>query len=77
MRGTAGCPKAPQIALSASELEAFGATSPGEERADTAVLYAVFRTGAELIVLPQDRMRLTDGVGVLLRYQDDLSTAAQ
>ncbi|MFD8427775.1 baeRF2 domain-containing protein [Streptomyces coelicoflavus] len=67
----------PQIALSASELEAFGAMSPSEKPTDTALLYAAFRTGTELIVLPQGRIPLTGGVGVLLRYQDDRNTTAQ
>ncbi|MGW0205818.1 hypothetical protein ACWDZ8_08295 [Streptomyces sp. NPDC003233] len=32
------------------------------------MLYAAVRTGAELIVLPPDRIDVTDGLGVLLRY---------
>lgn len=59
-----------RIARSAAELEAFGVTSPREEPADAALLQAAVRTGAELIVLPADRIPLSDGVGVLLRYPD-------
>ncbi|MEV5491995.1 hypothetical protein AB0L47_29140 [Streptomyces bobili] len=59
-----------QIALSAADLEAFGVTSPQEEPADAALLYAAHRTGAELVVPPPDRVPSADGVGVLLRYQD-------
>ncbi|MFF4689748.1 hypothetical protein [Streptomyces sp. NPDC001307] len=59
----------PQIALSASDLETFGASAVQEEPAVAALLYAAVRTGAELIVLPPDRVEVTDGVGVLLRYR--------
>ncbi|MFE7644196.1 baeRF2 domain-containing protein [Streptomyces phaeoluteigriseus] len=58
-----------QIALSASDLEAFGVTSPREEPADAALLYAAHGTGAELVVPPPDRVPSADGVGVLLRYR--------
>lgn len=60
-----------QIAMSAAELEAFGASGPQEEPADTALLHAALRTGAELVVLPpDDDTPLADGVGVVLRYRD-------
>ncbi|MBX9399067.1 hypothetical protein K4749_37205 [Streptomyces sp. TRM72054] len=59
-----------QIALSAPELEAFGASGVREEPAGAVLLHAALRTGAELIVLLPDETPLTDGVGVLLRYQD-------
>ncbi|MGW1811215.1 baeRF2 domain-containing protein [Streptomyces sp. NPDC002078] len=58
----------PQIALSAADLETFGATAVEEEPALMALLYAAVRTGAELIVLPPDRIDVADGLGVLLRY---------
>ncbi|MGP4043907.1 baeRF2 domain-containing protein [Streptomyces sp. 2A115] len=67
----------PQIAMSAADLEAFGVTSFREEPADAALLHAVVRTGAELIVLPPDRIPLTDGVGVLLRYRYAPAQSAQ
>jgi hypothetical protein len=59
-----------QIARSAAELEACGVTGVREEPADAALLQAAVRTGAELIVLPPDRVPLPGGVGVLLRYRD-------
>ncbi|CAL9657896.1 hypothetical protein SUDANB176_06871 [Streptomyces sp. enrichment culture] len=59
-----------QIALSAPELKAFGASGVREEPAEAVLLHAALRTGAELIVLPPDETPLTDGVGVLLRYRD-------
>ncbi|CAL9663711.1 hypothetical protein SUDANB105_07131 [Streptomyces sp. enrichment culture] len=59
-----------QIAVSAAELEAYGTLSVHEEPADAALLAAAVRTGAELIVPPSDRVPLTDGIGVVLRYRD-------
>ncbi|MFI9344723.1 hypothetical protein ACIG0D_26170 [Streptomyces sp. NPDC052773] len=59
-----------QIALSAAELEAYGTPSVHEEPAGAALLAAAVRTGAELIVPPSDRVPLTDGIGVVLRYRD-------
>ncbi|WP_037868937.1 hypothetical protein [Streptomyces sp. NRRL S-813] len=60
-----------QIALSAAELEVFGAIGLREEPADTALLHAALRTGADLVVLPpDDDTPLADGVGVVLRYRD-------
>ena len=59
-----------QVALSAEELEAFGVKSVRDQAADAALLHAAARTGAELIVLDPDRVPLTDGVGVLLRYRE-------
>lgn len=65
-----------RIALSAAELEAYGTPSVHEEPADAALLAAAVRTGAELIVPPSDRVPLTDGIGVVLRYSDpaDMTT---
>jgi hypothetical protein len=66
-----------QIALSAEELGALGATLVHPEPAGAALLYAAARTGADLIVPPPDRPGLADGVGVLLRYRDPADTAPQ
>ncbi|WP_033319298.1 hypothetical protein [Streptomyces yerevanensis] len=65
-----------QLALSAEELEAFGVKSVRDRPADAALLYATARTGAELIVVDSDRVPLTDGVGVLLRYREPGDMAA-
>jgi hypothetical protein len=70
-------PDSGQIARSAAELEAFGVTSVRAEPADAALLQAAVRTGAELIVLPPDRVSLPGGVGVLLRYQDARGTGVR
>lgn len=65
-----------RIAWSAEELEAFGASELREEPADTALLHAVLRTGAELVVLPpDDDIPPADGLGVVLRYQDVVDLA--
>ncbi|MGC9541304.1 hypothetical protein [Streptomyces sp. UG1] len=57
-----------QVALSATDLETFGATGYEEQPADAALLYAAVATGAELIVVPRQETPLEDGIGVLLRY---------
>ncbi|MBC2907039.1 hypothetical protein [Streptomyces cupreus] len=57
-----------QIALSADDLQTFGATGHEEQPAGAALLYATVTTGAELIVVPRDETPLEDGIGVLLRY---------
>lgn len=57
-----------QVALSAADLETFGATRYEEQPADAALLYAAVATGAELIVVPRKETPLEDGIGVLLRY---------
>jgi hypothetical protein len=57
-----------QIALSAADLQTFGATGYEEQPADAALLYAAVTTGAELIVVPRHETPLDDGIGVLLRY---------
>ncbi|EKX65265.1 hypothetical protein PV416_09305 [Streptomyces ipomoeae] len=65
-----------EIAFSAQELVAFGASTVLEEPADTALLHATLRTGADLVVLPPDETPLADGVGVVLRYHDVEDLAA-
>ncbi|MFG2025963.1 hypothetical protein [Streptomyces sp. NPDC048825] len=65
-----------QVAMSAEELKAFGATSVRAQPAGAALLHATARTGAELIVVDPDRVPLADGVGVLLRYREPGDMAA-
>ncbi|MFC9909982.1 hypothetical protein [Streptomyces sp. NPDC127197] len=57
-----------QIALSAADLQTFGATGYEKQPADAALLHAAVTTGAELIVVPRQQTPLEDGIGVLLRY---------
>ncbi|GGU70990.1 hypothetical protein GCM10010211_40890 [Streptomyces albospinus] len=52
----------------AADLGPYGALGFGEGPAGAAVIRAAVRTGAGLIVVPQDQLPLTDGLGALLRY---------
>ncbi|MFI7300977.1 hypothetical protein [Streptomyces sp. NPDC050121] len=59
-----------QIAMSAADLESFGVLGFQEEQPGAALIRALVRTGAELVVVPREELPLEDGVGVLLRYTD-------
>ncbi|MFH8773687.1 cupredoxin domain-containing protein [Streptomyces sp. NPDC017958] len=59
-----------QIALSSAELESFGVLGFQEEPPGAALIRALVRTGAELVVVSREELPLEDGVGVLLRYTD-------
>lgn len=59
-----------QIALSSADLESFGVLGFQEESPGAALIRALVRTGAELVVVPRAEMPLEDGVGALLRYTD-------
>ncbi|MEU6810117.1 hypothetical protein ABZ920_14180 [Streptomyces sp. NPDC046831] len=61
-------PEPTHIALSAEELEAFGAPAVAQEPADALLIRAAAHTGAELVVVPYEELALDDGVGALLRY---------
>ncbi|MFI9724142.1 hypothetical protein ACIHFE_31620 [Streptomyces sp. NPDC052396] len=57
-----------QIGLSGADLEPYGVLSFREGPAGAAVIRAVVRTGAQLVVVPQHELPLADGIGALLRY---------
>jgi hypothetical protein len=59
-----------RIALTGDEAASLGMTGAQPQPAASALLHAIVRTGAELVVLPPDDTLLTDGVGVVLRYRD-------
>ncbi|MFF4550163.1 hypothetical protein [Streptomyces sp. NPDC001435] len=59
-----------QIALSSAELESFGVLGFQEEPPGAALVRALIRTGADLVVVPREELPLEDGVGALLRYTD-------
>ncbi|WKX69153.1 hypothetical protein [Streptomyces sp. XD-27] len=59
-----------EIALSPAELESFGVLGFQEGPAGAALIRALVRTGAELVVVPRTELPLVEGVGVLLRYTD-------
>ncbi|WP_324784613.1 hypothetical protein [Streptomyces sp. H51] len=66
-------PKPGQLALAEQELRSYGIREVSEERADTALARAVVGTRAELVVVPEQELRLSEGVGVLLRYAEPAS----
>lgn len=63
-------PEPSQLALTEQELRSYGIQDIREERADAALTRALVDTKAELVVVPEQQLRLHDGVGVLLRYAD-------
>ncbi|WP_310725008.1 hypothetical protein [Streptomyces sp. N2A] len=65
-------PEPGQLALTESDLRVYGVTTVREERADAALTRALVGTGAELVLVPEEQLRLREGVGVLLRYADAL-----
>ncbi|GGS02888.1 hypothetical protein GCM10010269_47240 [Streptomyces humidus] len=68
-------PKPGQLALTEQELRSYGIQDVREERADAALARALVGTRAELVVVPEQQLRLSEGVGVLLRYADPASRA--
>lgn len=63
-------PRPTQLALAEEELVSWGVRAPREEPADEALVRALVGTAAELVVVPEDELRLDEGVGALLRYAD-------
>ncbi|NXY93247.1 hypothetical protein HYE82_02240, partial [Streptomyces sp. BR123] len=59
-----------QLALTEEELVSCGVRAPREEAADEALLRALVGTAAELVVVPEEELRLGGGIGALLRYAD-------
>ncbi|MET8942777.1 hypothetical protein ABZX30_04090 [Streptomyces sp. NPDC004542] len=68
-------PEPGQLALTEEELRTYGVRDVHGERADAALTRALVGTKAELVVVPERRVRLREGVGVLLRYADPASPA--
>ncbi|KUL38959.1 hypothetical protein ADL22_16485 [Streptomyces sp. NRRL F-4489] len=63
-------PEPAQLALTEGELRSYGVGPVRRERADAALARALVGTGAELVLVPERRLRLRDGAGALLRYAD-------
>lgn len=63
-------PQPIQLALTEDQLSAFGVETRRQERADAALVRALVGTGAELVLVPENELRLHEGVGALLRYTD-------
>ncbi|MEU8976538.1 hypothetical protein AB0D11_46630 [Streptomyces monashensis] len=68
-------PESGQLALAEQELRSYGIGEVSEERADAALARALVGTRAELVVVPEQELWLSEGVGVLLRYADPASRA--
>lgn len=61
-------PEATHLAVTDGELHDMGVPEPFAERADAVLVRALAGTDAELHVVPPEELKLTDGVGALLRY---------
>jgi hypothetical protein len=59
-----------RIALSDTDLESFGVLGFPEASPGAALIRALVRTGAELVVVEREELPMEGGVGVLLRYTD-------
>lgn len=68
-------PEPGQLALTEEELRSYGVGDAHEERTDAALTRALVGTRAELVVVPEQRVRLREGVGALLRYAGPASRA--
>ncbi|MEU9380867.1 hypothetical protein AB0D38_07690 [Streptomyces sp. NPDC048279] len=63
-------PEPGQLALAEQELRSYGIREVTEEQAGTALARALVGSRAELVVVPEQELCLSEGVGVLLRYAD-------
>ncbi|MCZ0985338.1 hypothetical protein [Streptomyces diastatochromogenes] len=63
-------PEPGQLALAEQELRSYGVQDVREERADAVLTRALVGTRAELVLVPEQQVRLYEGVGVLLRYTE-------
>ncbi|TQN32541.1 peptide subunit release factor 1 (eRF1) [Haloactinospora alba] len=59
-----------QLAPSEQELRDLGAERPVRERADAALVRAAVGTSADFVFVPEDKARMRDGLGALLRFSD-------
>ena len=63
-------PEPGQLALTEQELRSYGIQDVREERADAVLTRALVGTRAELVLVPEQQVKLHEGVGVLLRYAE-------
>ncbi|MEU7638992.1 hypothetical protein [Streptomyces sp. NPDC039016] len=68
-------PEPAQLALSEAELRSYGVRTVRREQVDAALARALVGTGAELVLVPERRLRLRDGTGALLRYADSAASS--
>ncbi|MEU6131769.1 hypothetical protein ABZ805_21560 [Saccharopolyspora sp. NPDC047091] len=59
-----------QVALHERELTDMGVSSPGSAPASAAVVWSAAGTDADLVLVDPDEVKLTDGIGAVLRYTD-------
>jgi hypothetical protein len=64
------------IAVDAQTLRESGVDEPQQVRADAALLRAIVGTGADLVLVSPDEVRLTHGIGAVLRYPDGATAAS-
>ncbi|MDA0567527.1 hypothetical protein LG943_24865 [Streptomonospora sp. S1-112] len=63
-------PEGARIALSEREVIDLGAEEVLEEDAAPVLIRAAAQTGAQLVFVPEEKLRLEDGLGALLRFSD-------
>ncbi len=61
-------PEPTQLALFEEDLRNNGVEAPMRDRADAALIRALVGTNARIVVVPQNELELTDGVGAVLRF---------
>jgi hypothetical protein len=64
-------PEPLQVGLDRQELEAMGVESPQQDRFDSALVRALAGTSAGLLITPNAHHYVQDGIGALLRYDDE------
>jgi len=69
-------PDALQVALDAEGMSEMGVTDPGQGPADVVLGLAAWGSGAGVALVDEEAVELTDGIGALLRWDDD-STPGQ
>lgn len=60
-----------QIGTDEAEARSTGSDRPVEVRADAAISRAVLGSGADLVLVEDSAVELTDGIGALLRWSDE------
>jgi hypothetical protein len=64
-------PDALQLGLNREELESIGVTEPQQDRFDAALVRALAGSSAGLLITPNAHQYVPDGIGALLRYDDE------
>jgi hypothetical protein len=64
-------PEPLQIGIDRQDLEAMGVGSPEQDRFDSALVRALAGSSAGLLITPNAHQYVQDGIGALLRYDDE------